>query len=59
MADLVIEVLGSDALKEDMGNPFSFFRVYSRAASEAGKPILSAEAMGALRVLESKYVARG
>lgn len=56
MADCVIEASGAEALRHDMGNPFTFFRAYNQAAARLGKPVYSEGALETLRRLERMYI---
>lgn len=56
MADLIIETLGSEALRVDMDNPFAFYYLYNEAAAKAGKPVLSPKALRVIKGLEKKYL---
>ena len=56
MANLIIKKLGKETLIKEMGDPFSFLRLYNEAATmESGYPIFSKESMDLLYELEEKY----
>jgi hypothetical protein len=58
MANVIEEVLGAEALKDVVRNPFEFFALYSRAAEQdAEAPVLSDKAMTFLAAMERKYTA--
>jgi hypothetical protein len=58
MANLIIDQLGKNALVEEVGNPFAFFRLYKRAADKKGgdTPTFSDKAIGFIRSLEERYI---
>jgi hypothetical protein len=61
MANVILEELGSVALKDHIGNPFRFFLLYNEAAGRRGgdTPIFSDEAVALVRELEGRYLLRG
>lgn len=50
LADLILEQLGLEALRQDVGNPFAFIRSFNQAAEKAGRNEI-ALSPGAMKVL--------
>ncbi len=57
MANLILEQLGLEALRREVGNPFAFIRHFNRAAEEAGKGelVFSPEALALLSESEREH----
>ena len=58
MSNLIIDQLGKDALIKEIGNPFTFFRLYNQGADKKGNeaPTFSEKAIRFIQSLEEKYV---
>jgi hypothetical protein len=57
MASVILEELGRERLRTNIGNPLAFFRTYDEAARQTtGRPALSDAALRTLVELEERYV---
>jgi hypothetical protein len=55
MANIILKILGKEALVSEIGNPFAFLRRYSRAAEKDQEaPSFSAKALEYISLLEGK-----
>ena len=57
MASVILEELGQERLRANVGNPLAFFRTYDEAARKTrGLPMLSDGALRTLADLEERYI---